>query len=60
MAKYEVTELSFVNNRLVEAGTIVEVNDDPKKGGMKPGSNMKLAKAGAVASGDADGNDGDK
>lgn len=49
MAKYEVTEASFVNNKLVQPGEIVEINDDPAKGGMKPGSNLKKA-TGAQAS----------
>ena len=41
MAQYKVTEKSFINGRLVQAGAVVEVNDDPKKGGMKPGSNLE-------------------
>lgn len=41
MAKYEVVEKSFVDNKLVEEGTIVDINDDPAKGGMKPGANLK-------------------
>ncbi len=59
MAKYEVLETSFIDNRLVEAGTIVEINDDPKKGGMKPGTNVKPAKGVAPAAPAAGGNDGD-
>jgi hypothetical protein len=59
MAKYEVLETSFIDNRLVEAGTVVEINDDPKKGGMKPGSNMKPVKGSAPAAPDAGGNGGD-
>jgi hypothetical protein len=47
MAKYEVLETSFINNKLVHAGEFVDINDDPKKGGMKPGSNVKAAKGGA-------------
>lgn len=41
MAKYEVVVLSFINNKLVEPGEVVDINDDPAKGGMKPGTNLK-------------------
>lgn len=54
MAQYEVLAQSFIGNRLVEAGTIVEVNDDPKKGGMTPGSNLK--KVSGASAPKADGN----
>lgn len=45
MAKYEVTTLSFIGNSLVEPGTVVEINDNPDKGGMRPGTNLKPYKA---------------
>jgi hypothetical protein len=41
MAKYEVIETSFIDGKLVEPGVVVEVNDDPAKGGMEPGTNLK-------------------
>lgn len=49
MAKYEVVEKSFVNGKLVRPGAVVDINDDPAKGGMKPGANLKPFKGGTPA-----------
>lgn len=54
MAKYEVLEVSFINNKLVQPGEIVEINDDPAKGGSKPGANLKKATAAQAAESDKD------
>lgn len=40
MARYKVLELSFINNSLVQAGEVVEINDNPANGGFEPGSNL--------------------
>lgn len=37
MAQYKVLEKSFIGNKLVEAGAIVEIDEKV----MKPGSNLK-------------------
>lgn len=48
MALYKVLELSFIGNTLRQEGEIVDINDNPKKGGMEPGANLAAC--------DADGN----
>lgn len=48
MSYYKVLEQSFIGHSIQEAGTVVEINDDPAKGGMEPGSNLAAC--------DADGN----
>jgi hypothetical protein len=40
MARYIVLATSFINNSLAEEDAIVEINDDPARGGMRPGSNL--------------------
>lgn len=40
MAYYKVLETSFIGQALVEVGKVIEINDDPAKGGMHPGSNL--------------------
>lgn len=40
MGKYRVLEKSFINDALHDVGAIVEINDDPAKGGMLPGANL--------------------
>lgn len=42
MARYRVLEESFINNSIVQEGTVVEFNDDPNDGGMRPGKNLAL------------------
>lgn len=44
MAKFEVTALSFIGNKLVQPGEVVEI--DTKV--MKAGSNLKPAKGAKV------------
>lgn len=58
MAQFKVLERSFIGNKLVEAGAIVEI--DTKK--MKPGSNLEAVKGGAPASDKTEekGGEGDK
>ena len=34
---YKLTERSFINNRICEAGEVIQFNDDPTKGGSRPG-----------------------
>lgn len=48
MAFYKVLELSFIGAKLCQPGTVVDINDDPSKGGMTPGK--------ALAACDAEGN----
>lgn len=48
MAFYKVLELSFIGDRLCQPGTVVDINNDPDKGGMRPGK--------ALAACDAEGN----
>jgi hypothetical protein len=40
MAHYKVLEKSFIGLKLYEAGEVVEINDNPDKGGMTPGDNL--------------------
>jgi len=40
MAKYKVLEQSFIGLKLCEVDEIVEINDNPAKGGMVPGTNL--------------------
>lgn len=40
MTKYQVLEPSFIGLTIVPAGTVVDINDDPKAGGMTPGKNL--------------------
>lgn len=40
MALYKVLADSFINLKLCKPGDVVDINDDPKKGGMRPGSNL--------------------
>jgi len=40
MAYYKVLETSFIGQALVEVDKVIEINDDPTKGGMSPGSNL--------------------
>lgn len=53
MAQFKVLVQSFIGNKLVEAGEIVEVNTDLSKGGMKPGSNLEPVKASGAKPTDA-------
>lgn len=48
MAFYKVLEASFIGHSLVEAGAVVDINDDAAAGGMTPGKNLAAC--------DADGN----
>ena len=48
MAFYKVLELSFIGDKLCQPGTVVDINNDPAKGGMRPGK--------ALAACDAEGN----
>lgn len=48
MAFYKVLEPSFIGQALVAIGQVVDINDDPAKGGMTPLSNLAAC--------DADGN----
>jgi hypothetical protein len=48
MAFYKVLELSFIGEKLCPPGTVVNINDNPNDGGMRPGK--------ALAACDADGN----
>ena len=48
MAFYKVLEDSFIGHSLVQAGAVVDFNDDPASGGMSPGKNLAAC--------DADGN----
>lgn len=40
MPFYKLTERSFINLAVQEAGAVVDINDDPSKGGMRPGKNL--------------------
>lgn len=40
MAFYKVLEQSFIGQKICNEGEIVEINDDPAKGGMVPSSNL--------------------
>jgi len=48
MAFYKVLEPSFIGQALVAIGQVVDINDDPAKGGMTPRGNLAAC--------DADGN----
>ena len=40
MAFYKVLEPSFIGQALVAVGQVVDINDDPAKGGMTPLGNL--------------------
>lgn len=40
MALYKTLELSFIDNKLVAEGEVVDINDDPANGGFEPGLNF--------------------
>ncbi len=40
MAFYKVLESSFIGQALIAAGQVVDINDDPAKGGMTPRGNL--------------------
>ena len=48
MAFYKVLAPSFIGQALVAVGQVVDINDDPAKGGMTPRGNLAAC--------DADGN----
>lgn len=45
MAFYKVLEQSFIGLKLYSEGEIVDINDDPKNGGMSAGSNLAACDA---------------
>jgi hypothetical protein len=37
MNYYKVLDTSYINGAIRQAGDVVRINDDPAKGGMRPG-----------------------
>lgn len=40
MAFYKVLEVSYINGSIRQEGEVVDINDDPATGGMRPKGNL--------------------